>query len=285
MQRGGGRWDRVFTTCHRAAPVPPTSPTRLYCSRPVATATTQATGQKRNLQTVAFGISIIERAVGPHRRGSMDRRSMKLGTGATIGPTTAHAKFYRSAIGSRKYSLLSSGNPLMSVRAAVARAVLLSQGTSLDECPHWCRDYGTCIEASIYANRNEYLRHGPCRAAGAPLLSALTGAPGARAAVARAAVPALVLLALVLVMPRTAVLALLLLAPVLAEARAVVPAPLLLTPVLALPISPFPFRRPALLTAKPTAILAVASTVACVCVLAVANFARQGLSLLRGYSM
>jgi hypothetical protein len=46
----------------------------------------------RTLQTRAFGISIIERSVGPHSWGSLDRRSMKLGTGATIGPTTAHAK-------------------------------------------------------------------------------------------------------------------------------------------------------------------------------------------------
>ena len=52
----------------------------------------------RTLQTQSFGISIIERSVGPHSWGSMDRRSMKLGTGATMGPTTAHAKFCRPSV-------------------------------------------------------------------------------------------------------------------------------------------------------------------------------------------
>jgi hypothetical protein len=36
----------------------------------------------------------------------MDRRSMKLGTGVTIGPTTAHAKFCRPSVVPRPPSML-----------------------------------------------------------------------------------------------------------------------------------------------------------------------------------
>jgi hypothetical protein len=96
-------------------------------------------------------------------------------------------------------------------------------------------------------------------------------------AVARAAVPALALPAPVLAVASAAVLALVLLAPVLAVARAAVLALVLLAPVLALLSG-----RPALLLQNPKfRPLAVASTAACVCVLAVANFARKDFSRLR----
>jgi hypothetical protein len=57
------------------------------------------------VQTVAFGISAIRRALGPHSWGSLDRRSIKLGTGVTIGPATAHAKFYRPSVASKLASI------------------------------------------------------------------------------------------------------------------------------------------------------------------------------------
>jgi hypothetical protein len=61
------------------------------------TATVAVTYRMRILHK-AFGISAIRQAVGPHSWGNLDRRSMKLDTGVTIGPTTAHADFL-SAIG------------------------------------------------------------------------------------------------------------------------------------------------------------------------------------------
>jgi hypothetical protein len=93
------------------------------------------------------------------------------------------------------------------------------------------------------------------------------------------AVPALPLLAPVLAVARTAVIAPALPAVVLAVSRAAVLALPLLAPVVALPRGLF--RSPARLAAKPKVLLAAASTAGCVCVLAVASFVRKAFSLLR----
>jgi hypothetical protein len=152
------------------------------------------------------------------------------------------------------------------------------QRALLYPCSQWLRS--TALEPPPLAPVLAVARAAvPALVLRAPVLAAQT-------AVARAAVLALVLLAPVLAVARAEVLAHVLPAPVLAVVSAAVLALVLLAPVLAVPChGPWGLFRslPALPTAIPAVILGAASTAAPVCVLAGATFvlARKGVSLLR----